>query len=467
MLRSRALASAQPTRPSPLPRPPSALAGHRRRVAPTPALGSRPGSGHGLQLPGFLRRRLPGGGDGMVDGPPPPDPEAELSPRERKELDRKRTWGLWYVLPIAPYGRRRTVLREVVARRVYTLEQTQGLLNVIVNVRSVVVALRDGGLWVHNPVAPTAELLEMVAELEARHGAVRYVVLGSTQVEHKVFLGPFARRFPDAEVHVVPTQWSWPLNLPLTLLGLFPRRLTALLADSAPGGQFPGPPPPWAGEFEQAVLSIPLKVGRFTEAAFFHKPTRTVILTDALQYVEEEPPEVCPPESLLIRAREGPGLVLEDSLAARRQGWAKIVLFALYFKPRVVVPAVYKNGPIPNVVDGFEWDAAWPESFRSLLRTLFVPPILRTLIFNRAPEEVAAWGERIASWRPASVIPAHLAGPVRTDAAAIRRAFRSALSPGAGPCRAEDIEALEGADEGLLGVGGTLPIKAYNRINDL
>lgn len=67
-------------------------------------------------------------------------------------------------------------------------------------VRSVVVALRDGGLWVHNPVAPTAELLEMVAELEARHGAVRYVVLGSTQVEHKVFLGPFARRFPDAEV---------------------------------------------------------------------------------------------------------------------------------------------------------------------------------------------------------------------------------------------------------------------------
>lgn len=63
--------------------------------------------------------------------------------------------------------------------------------------------------------------------------------------------------------------------------------------------------------------------------------------------------------------------------------------------------------------------------------------------------------------------PPPQAGPVRTDAAAIRRAFRSALSPGAGPCRAEDIEALEGADEGLLGVGGTLPIKAYNRINDL
>jgi hypothetical protein len=64
----------------------------------------------------------------------------------------------------------------------------------------VVVVLREGGLWVHNPLAPTQELLEMMAELEGRHGAVRYVVLGSTQVEHKVFLGPFARRFPSAEV---------------------------------------------------------------------------------------------------------------------------------------------------------------------------------------------------------------------------------------------------------------------------
>lgn len=389
-----------------------------------------------------------------------------LSLQERKELSRKRRWGLWFALPIAPYGQRKTVLREVVRGKVYALEQTQGLLNVIVNVRMVVVVLREGGLWVHNPLAPTQELLEMMAELEGRHGAVRYVVLGSTQVEHKVFLGPFARRFPSAEVHVAPTQWSWPLNLPLTLLGLFPKRPAAILSDSFTGGQFPGAPPPWNAEFEQAILSIPLKVGRFTETAFFHKATRTVILTDALQYVEEQPPEVCPVDSLLIRARDGPGLVLEDSLRARRQGWAKIVLFALYFRPKVVVPAVYKNGPIPNIVDGYEWDSKWPSSFKSLLKKLFVPPILRTLIFNRSPEEVLAWGDRIASWRPTSVLPAHLAGPVRTDAAQIRSAFRAALSPKTGPCMADDIRTLESVDEGLLKAGGTLQIKAYNRIND-
>jgi hypothetical protein len=67
------------------------------------------------------------------------------------------------------------------------------------------------------------------------------------------------------QVHVAPTQWSWPLNLPLTLLGLFPKRPAAILSDSFTGGQFPGAPSPWNAEFEQAILSIPLKVGRFTE----------------------------------------------------------------------------------------------------------------------------------------------------------------------------------------------------------
>jgi hypothetical protein len=85
---------------------------------------------------------------------------------------------------------------------------------------------------------------------------------------------------------------------------------------------------------------------------------------------------VCPVDSLLIRARDGPGLVLEDSLRARRQGWAKIVLFALYFRPKVVVPAVYKNGPIPNIVDGYEWDSKWCVTHRNPHATFpqFSPP---------------------------------------------------------------------------------------------
>ena len=70
-------------------------------------------------------------------------------------------------------------------------------------IRMVVVVLKDGGLWVHNPVAPTKELQSMMQQLQERHGPVRYIVLGTTQVEHKVFLGPFARKYPDAEVRAL------------------------------------------------------------------------------------------------------------------------------------------------------------------------------------------------------------------------------------------------------------------------
>eukprot|EP00192_Tetraselmis_astigmatica_P004334 CAMPEP_0117673036 /NCGR_PEP_ID=MMETSP0804-20121206/14250_1 /TAXON_ID=1074897 /ORGANISM="Tetraselmis astigmatica, Strain CCMP880" /LENGTH=475 /DNA_ID=CAMNT_0005481731 /DNA_START=42 /DNA_END=1469 /DNA_ORIENTATION=- len=449
----------------PLDLPSTAARSPTNRLVSANAAGKlRDGAVFGLTLP-----KLPGliGGRAEEDAVPE-DPEALLSPSEKKALERKRFWGLWAALPIAPYSQRKTVLREVAKGKLYCLEQTQGLLNVIVNVRMVVVVLRNGGLWVHNPVAPTPELMEMMASLQEKHGAVRYIVLGSSQVEHKVFLGPFSRKFPNAEVHVPPKLWSWPLNLPLRWLGLFPRGApTGIISDSFSSGQFPGEPSPWASEFEQAVLSLPLKVGYFTEVGFVHKPTRTLILTDALQYVTEDPPEVCPVDSLLIRARDGPGLVLEDSLRTRRQGWAKVVLFALYLQPAVVTAALFKNNSFLNIVDGFEWDPSWTQSFKSLKGKLFVPPILHTLIFNRSPEDVSAWGERLASWGPASILPAHLAGPVKTDARKIRSAFQAAFRPKGGPYRPGDISTLEAVDENLISNGLTLNPQVNNRMNDL
>lgn len=53
-------------------------------------------------------------------------------------------------------------------------------------------------------------------------GEVAYVVLATTQYEHKVFCGPFSRRFPDAQVWVAPGQFSFPLNLPNQFFGIFP-----------------------------------------------------------------------------------------------------------------------------------------------------------------------------------------------------------------------------------------------------
>lgn len=78
--------------------------------------------------------------------------------------------------------------------------------------------MASGGLFVYAPVAPTAECLALLSELDA---PVEYIVLPTTLFEHKLFMGPFSRRFPRAQSFVVPGQWSWPLNLPSTFFGIF------------------------------------------------------------------------------------------------------------------------------------------------------------------------------------------------------------------------------------------------------
>ena len=90
--------------------------------------------------------------------------------------------------------------------RVWFFEQKQGIglgLNVSVNVRMTVIKLRNGGLWVHAPIAPTDECIALLNELNA---PVEHIVLPTTLFEHKIFVGPFQRRFPDATVFIAPDQ---------------------------------------------------------------------------------------------------------------------------------------------------------------------------------------------------------------------------------------------------------------------
>jgi hypothetical protein len=73
-------------------------------------------------------------------------------------------------------------MEEVVKGKIWTLDQIQGIIMVNVPVRCAVVKLQEGGLLVYNPVAPTAEALEMIAALEQKHGKVKYIVLGTVRV---------------------------------------------------------------------------------------------------------------------------------------------------------------------------------------------------------------------------------------------------------------------------------------------
>lgn len=124
-----------------------------------------------------------------------------------------------------------------------------------------VVKLKDGGLWVHAPVAPTEECLTMVKSL----GEVKHVVLPTTGLEHKLFMAPFVAKFPDAKVWIAPGQWSWPVDLPLGF------RVDGVLKDE-------DKTTPWANEIEQRVVYAEVGIGKCSEVAFFHKKSASLLV---------------------------------------------------------------------------------------------------------------------------------------------------------------------------------------------
>ena len=343
------------------------------------------------------------------------------------------SWSFWPAVPLYPYGKRRTLRTEVVKDRIWTFDQLQGILYVAVPIRMSVVKLEEGGLLIYAPVAPTRECIRLLKELVAEHGDVKYIILPTISgLEHKVFVGPFARRFPNAQVFVAPNQWSFPLNLPLSWLGFPAKRTHILPSDSSKT--------PFASQFDYAMLGpIELGPGRFEEVAFFDKRSHTLFVTDSVVAVPEEPPEIVQldPYPLLFHAKEDAFDVVEDNPANRRKGWQRISLFAFYFRPS----ALETVKTVQSIRDAlkaperskkayfgwfpFKWKWNWKRSFDALRGDgrLFVAPILQTLILNRAPKETIDWANQVASWNFQQIIPCHFDSPINADSRQFRQAF--------------------------------------------
>lgn len=151
-----------------------------------------------------------------------------------------------FPFPLGPYLERKTIRYEILKNRIWTFEQPQslGFSSVCINIRMTVIKLASGGLWIHAPIAPTKECIRLVKELDA---PVEYIILPTFAYEHKIFVGPFSRKFPEAQVYVAPSQWSWPINLPPQLFGIFP---SGILEDE-------DLTTPWASEIEQKVFRPP------------------------------------------------------------------------------------------------------------------------------------------------------------------------------------------------------------------
>ena len=76
-------------------------------------------------------------------------------------------------------------------------------------------------------------------------------------------------------------------------------------------------------------------VGGFGETAFFHKETKTLLVTDTVIRVDDEPPAIIQedPRSLIYHSRDKMSDIVDDTPENRRKGWRRMVLFGLFFQP--------------------------------------------------------------------------------------------------------------------------------------
>ncbi|XP_020578668.1 uncharacterized protein LOC110023538 [Phalaenopsis equestris] len=311
-----------------------------------------------------------------------------------------------FPFPLGPFLNRRTIRTEALKDCIWLFEQEQalGFSSVSTNIRMTVIRLKSGGLWIHAPIAPTKECIQLLEELNA---PVEYIVLPTFAYEHKIFVGPFSRKFPKAQIWVAPRQWSWPLNLPLEFFGIFRAKTLTDEDESAP----------WANEIEQKVLSLAeVGIGPYVEVAFYHRRSRTLLVTDAVIFVPRKPPDCISKESLLKSAKNGlavkilskgkevPDEPVVDNSANRQKGWERMVLQILFLGPsNLLEPAA---------------------TFSQISRKLIVSPIVKTLVFSKVPEKVRDWIDRIAAdWPFRRIIPAHFAAPVNAGRSDLLAAF--------------------------------------------
>lgn len=232
----------------------------------------------------------------------------------------------------------RTRLTPYVEGSIYLVDYPIRFAGCTFNARMSVVRLQDGSLWLHSPCDIDAALK---AEIEAI-GPVRYLVGPGNY--HWLHLRKASELFPEAQVFICPgIERKEPLL-----------KFDGLLGDHAPE--------PWAAEIEQVLV----RGTRFIwEVAFFHKASKTLIITDLLENIGDATPGV----NFLLKF------------------WWKVV-FGMWNKVR----------PAPEYQMGWKHREAVRTSLESILAWDFVRVILAhgDLIEENARDVVrAAWHKQL------------------------------------------------------------------------
>lgn len=399
------------------------------------------------------------------------------------------------LLPLAGTSTRRATVEEtIVPNQIWTHDQIQGVVNVNVPVRQTVVKLSPeagGGLLVYNPVAPTPQLIKMVKALEKEHGPVRHIVLGTVALEHKATFGPFAQRFPNATVWLQPGQWAFPIGLPIEFLGVTQRgkKLREIPTDHIYTGYKywadRDPVPEWAVDFDFETLG-PFKfksVGAFSETAMFHKPSKTLLVTDTVVSVTEELPKIIQedPRAMLFHARDSIEEIVQDTEETRKKGWRRMVQFGLVFFPSQIDVVSFGKaisqaskidksmkplgeGAVPGSLYPWTWhdNDADLDNFKAISKggALFCPPILTKLILDREAKGTLEWVDRVTKrFDFQRVIPCHLNNNIKAGPKEFYDAFDPLRSdPKTGNIKqqralAEDLALLQKASDILTDFG--------------
>jgi hypothetical protein len=138
-------------------------------------------------------------------------------------------------------------------RDLWVAEQPLNFYGLSVGARMTVVRRANGGLLVHSPITPSAELRAQVDAL----GPVELLVAPNRW--HHLFIGAWMAAYPQARAFAAP--------------GLERKRRDVAfhgVVDDAPG--------PWAPDVEHACWRGSPVMG---EVVFLHRASRTLVLTDA------------------------------------------------------------------------------------------------------------------------------------------------------------------------------------------
>jgi hypothetical protein len=150
---------------------------------------------------------------------------------------------------------------ERVADGVWVADAPFSFFGVRLGTRMTVVRLRDGGLFVHSPVSLTPALR---AEVDAL-GSVRHIV--APNIAHHLYVGEWKEAYPDALLHAA--------------LGLAKRRKD-LAIDHELRGQVHDA---WRADLDATFIEGSM----VNETVFLHRPSRTLVVSDAIQNFDSSP----------------------------------------------------------------------------------------------------------------------------------------------------------------------------------